>query len=677
MPDWRMRSGRSNGGVRGAGVTSGETFRPDIEGLRGVAVLLVIAFHVGWRRLAGGFVGVDIFFVISGFLIAKQLFGQVERSGRVDLVTFWARRLRRLVPLLIVTVAGTLVASLLIYSPLGWKQLTEEAAASTLYVSNMLFARNGQAYFQSAASPFLHTWSLGVEEQFYIGWPLVLVIVALAVRMRRWPLRRTFTVAVVAISVTSFALGWLLTRRGTPWAFYSAPTRAWEFGVGALAFVAGPQITSLPHWIGRLGGWVGLGAACASAFVFDEFTAMPGTAALLPVLGASAVLAFGAEATGVAVGRLLVLRPLRSLGRVSYAWYLFHWPAIVLTAAALQRNDIGSSSIAAGASLVLAYMATRGIEQPVRQSARLAPNRVAYVGAAALSLVVLAGVGVVRVETNRQLDDPYLAHLVAVRKGRSTSGSSGCAVAEVAPGLSECVYGSSADGPLVMLVGDSHAAQWAPALEQAAVDLGLRLVVRTYGGCPAVEVYVARTGFLDASQACLDQRAETERLITTAKPELVVMSNADYSDRMISGPAGSLLHGTATEQAYSRARRAFAEMVDKQGTHLAVIQDNPGQLEDPIECLARDRDIDGCSAPRARVVPPAESVNEREYADLSSVMPVQTLSTVPLICNEQRCLVERDGRIVYADSGHLAAEFTLAMTPQVEDLIRAGLAASG
>lgn len=639
-------------------------FRTDIEGLRGVAILLVVLFHVEVAGFEGGFVGVDVFFVISGFLISKQLFSETSTSGRVRLLDFWARRLRRLTPLLFFTILATLVSSLVVYSPLAWRSIAVDAMTATIYLSNVHFALDGVQYFTSAPSPYLQTWSLGVEEQFYIGWPILFLVVALVAGRRRDSFRGPLVVGVAAASVASFAVGVLLTDRGTPWAFFGAPARAWEFGAGALLFLVTTRLRHSRQWTPHVVGVAGLALVVVAVTRFDDLTPFPGTAALVPVAATVCLILAGSFSTNW-IGRALSVRPLRSIGRVSYGWYLLHWPALVLVPDALDRHDVTTRLLSVLGALLLAYAATRFVEQPVRDAPGLRATGRVYASAAIATVLLIAGGGVVIGWAERELRDPYLATLEKTRDDRVLAGSGDCTPEEFGDGLRACVYGD-VDGDLsVMLVGDSQAAQWSSAVEMLAREDGLRLVVLTRGGCPAYDVSV-RNRFGSTSSGCEELRGYTDSMLTTFRPDVVLTANADYSGDLLS-PDGDVLDESAAAQSYRQARERFAERVAASGAGLAVVESIPIQPVDPVECLAKNRDPEGCSAPVDEVVPFVEEVTAAERQALASVAEFAMMPVVPLVCDSSRCLVEKDGMVVYSDARHLARGFTEL---QVDDLRR-------
>ncbi len=372
-----------------------DQFRPDIEGLRGVAVLLVVLFHAGVAPLSGGFIGVDVFFVISGFLITGLLVEERARSGRIDLAAFYARRIRRLLPAAALVVAATLPAAWVLLDPLSRGDVLLDGAAAAGSVANVRFAVVASDYFAPdvAPSPFLHFWSLAVEEQFYLVWP-ALVIGAFAL------VRRRLAVAAVvgAILAGSLALELVVTEAAPGLAFYLLPTRAWQLAAGALLAILVGRVAAgaAGRWtrpVASLTGWAGLVAVAGSAAAFDASTPYPGTAALAPTLGAAALILAGSRAAGP-VG-LLSVSPLRFLGRISYALYLWHWPLLVLGAAAVGSAADGAeltgvqAAALVGLAVALATLSTLLVEEPIRRGITRRPRRTIVAGLAGITACVL------------------------------------------------------------------------------------------------------------------------------------------------------------------------------------------------------------------------------------------------------------------------------------------------
>ena len=368
------------------------TRRGDIEGLRAVAVVLVVLFHAGIGDFAGGFIGVDVFFVISGFLITGLLLRERQASGTISLSNFYARRARRLLPAALLVLAVTLLVSLFILPPLLLPGLAGDTAAAALYVSNLGFAVQATDYFAAGAapSPILHFWSLGVEEQFYLCWPLLVLLVARGVgQVQR---RVGLTLALIALSSFVFAL-WL-TEVAQPWAFFSLPARAWELALGGLLAIAGARLARLPVSLAAGAGWLGLGLIVAGGLLLNETTPFPGYAALLPTLGAALVLVSGAQLSRWGPARLLDTALPRFLGRISYSLYLWHWPILVLPALASGLPLSLPERLALVGLSVLAAAATyRWAEDPLRRGRLIGVRtrrNLSLAGVLTLSLALLA-----------------------------------------------------------------------------------------------------------------------------------------------------------------------------------------------------------------------------------------------------------------------------------------------
>jgi peptidoglycan/LPS O-acetylase OafA/YrhL len=368
-------------------------FRPDVEGLRGVAVLLVVLFHAG-LPFSGGFIGVDVFFVISGFLITGLLLREHERAGRVSLSRFYARRVRRLLPAAAVVVLATLAGTWLVVNPLDRPSAMTDGATAVLSVANVRFALLEGDYFTALAqpSPFLHFWSLSVEEQFYLVWPALLFLVARG--RRRW-----VALALGLVLVGSFVASVALTQSAITWAYYSLPTRAWQLATGGLLAVGAAAIgSSVPRVVRALAGvlgWAAIVVLVGAGFVLSDAVAYPGLFALAPTVASAVLIASGTVTGGP--GLLLGVGPLRFLGRISYSLYLWHWPILVLAPLALGRALSLPEGVAlALVAVVVAWLSWRFVEEPFRRG-RLAvafdTRRALQGGLAAIAAVAMTAGG--------------------------------------------------------------------------------------------------------------------------------------------------------------------------------------------------------------------------------------------------------------------------------------------
>ncbi len=387
-----------------------DAFRPDLEGLRGLAILLVLLFHAGIPGIPGGFIGVDVFFVLSGFLITGLLIRERERTGRVSLPAFYARRARRILPAALVVTIGTMLAAALVLPPLDILRAAEDAVAVALSVGNIRFAATATDYFAgtSTPSPFLHYWSLGVEEQFYLLWPALLI---LATRFGRPRLGAGVVLAVVV--ATSLALAIWLTGVAAPWAFYSLPTRAWQLGLGGLLAIAAVGPVGRRVAVARAAaGWAGLAAVLAGSVLIDASTPYPGVAALLPAVGTAAVIASGSGLRW-SPGRLLAIAPMRFLGRISYSLYLVHWPILILPAAGLALDQELPLEVRLGlalASVAVGAVCWRIVEEPIHHAVRFRaqPWRALGIASAAIATTLVV-VFAVSTETSQALDTALTA----------------------------------------------------------------------------------------------------------------------------------------------------------------------------------------------------------------------------------------------------------------------------
>jgi peptidoglycan/LPS O-acetylase OafA/YrhL len=504
----------------------GDHFRPDIEGLRAVAVLAVLAFHARIPFLQGGFIGVDAFFVISGYLITGLLLRELRGNGRIELGRFYARRARRLLPAALFVIFATLLASWFVLSPIDFPEAARDGAAASLYVSNYRFALVATDYFaaQSAPSPLLHYWSLGVEEQFYLFWPLLLLVVA-----RVWAVRR-FWVVAMAVAVVSFALSLLITAVDAPWAFYSLPTRAWQLSLGALAALG---ILALPaRWPSVAATAVsaaGLALIGAGVLLITPSTPYPGVAALLPAVGTVLVIV-GGERRGTPVSRALATPVPRWFGRISYSLYLWHWPILILGPIVMGGGGLRLRIGLAAVSIAVAALSTRFIETPFRtgRASRLPSGRaLAFAGGSSLAIALAALLvsGSLFSAPVAELPRPSLPAagdpqpplmvprlagpipgdlqptLLKARDDRGPIGQDTCVTLIIETEPDPCVIGDEKATTTVVLYGDSHAAMWLPALELIASERHWRIVPVIKVACPPFDVSVWRPALGDRKSA--------------------------------------------------------------------------------------------------------------------------------------------------------------------------------
>ncbi|MDT0141716.1 acyltransferase family protein [Microbacterium sp. PRC9] len=641
-------------------------FRADIQGLRAIAVGSVLLYHAGLPFLPGGYVGVDVFFVISGFLITSHLLGQLESHGTLRFGEFYARRARRILPASFVVLALSVAAALIWYPPLLMKDLWAAAVATALYVPNYFFASANSDYLAESSNPslFQHYWSLGVEEQFYLLWPVLLALVWVLVRSRR-----ALVGVLIAVVAASFALCVWLTFAAQPWAFFSLPSRAWELGVGGLVAVLlqrRPGIVG-ERWAAPL-GWAGIAAMAASVFLFSSETLFPGAAAALPVLGTAAVIAAGESRRGPT--RMLSARGMVFLGTISYSLYLVHWPALVLAGTALPgEQPLWTTLGIAIACVPAAWLLYRFVEDPVRRTPLLTKRRarVTLVGALAGSLACLGlASAAYAVADTRSLhaeraasstviaDAPRGTDFVpdnlapALRDARDSLPEvydDGCMLGIASTDAEGCVYGDPA-APRIVLFGDSHAAQWFPALEGFARPAGYSVEVHAKSSCPAADIASLRRGA--PYPQCPEWRDAVIDRINTSPPALVLV--ATYTDP-------ELAPGVDDDAETWAA--AFGRTLDAIDAPVAMMADTPDMREDPAPCLsAHLSDAAACAQPRTVAL---EGPARDGEATAAAKRGIPLVDLNEYLCDADACPPIIGNTLVYRDSHHLTAAISADM----------------
>ncbi|MDJ1114489.1 acyltransferase family protein [Microbacterium dauci] len=657
-------------------------FRDDIQALRALAVVLVVVYHF-WPggALQGGYVGVDVFFVISGYLITRHLVTGLS-GGTLTLRRFWARRIRRLLPAALLVICVTVVATLLIAPVSMWQQTMVEAIGSTFSLQNVVLMLNSVDYLAEGAnpSPLQHYWSLSVEEQFYLVWP-VLLLAAIALG-RRWGRRSVVTVAIVAVTVVSFAASLVVTEVSASIAYFIPVTRAWEFGVGALVALA-PRLLA-----DRLGGGIratiavaGLAAIVLAAFVFDAATPFPGAAAALPVLGTAAVIAAADTSGPTAI--LARIPAVQFLGRVSYSLYLWHWPLVVLLDIGVRTLGVTLPPLVQGAvlvvpALVLAWASKRWIEdrflEPKGDTATTRRSfAVAGVAASAVATLAVAGM----LMSTATVADAQQRFTAAIDGGACVGAAAqpGCAPTEViAPAvlarddlpstyaggcqagprqaeLETCVLGDADAETTIAVVGDSHAASWIPALETIAEDRGWRIHTYLKSSC----AWATDAGNGDALQrssceAWNDDLGET-------------LTEADYDAVITSYFAPTELSDADTEARAAGLAEAWTPVAEA-GTPVVAIEDTPRLTDDAADCVfASRRDPEACTGPVHVDDSSAETLQvASEAVDGTSVIDLDAA----FLDDQDRVNIVEGGLVLWRDSHHFTATFSSSLAEDVE-----------
>ena len=696
-----------------ASVVDDDEFRPDIEGLRAVAVVVVVLFHARVSRFAGGFVGVDVFFVLSGFLITRLLLREVATTGTIALRHFWARRARRLLPASCVVVVATVIAAQVLLAPIAQRPLATDALAAGGFVINFVFAGRLGDYFASqlgqTPSPLLHFWSLAVEEQFYLFWPLAL----LALRRRPRQYRRLVTVMMIIVAVASFVTCLWMTRAHPTGAFYLLPARMWELAIGGLVAVGGSAWRLVSPTARGVAAWIGVAGVATAVLTFDGSIEFPGSAALLPVLGtALIVVGGGTGAADFAPVAILRHRSLQWIGRRSYAIYLWHWPALVLAEAKWGPLSLGQRLIAIGVAVALAAASLRLVEDPVRHSTWVTsrPNRGLILGASLCATVALVGAislavprrlatGTVAAAPVLALDAPTttkasgsagapaavtlpnelvgndLATLVAANQvvlaqGLATSAvpsnmrpslaklfddrpavyGDGCVAIGVDDTLNACRYGKTSSSVKIVLLGDSHAAQWFPPLRTIADRNGLELIVLAKGGCPAASVSIPTATL---ARTCPIWRDKAVQFIANEHPDLVILTGSR--------------HYPNTDAEWRTGFDSTVTRLKGLTPRLLVLGDNPDSSEDPATCLsAHLNDVGSCVNHRIKAVETGKLEAERTVAEQNGARFVDTSDW---LCTATDCPLIIGDILLFRDINHLTTVAADWFTPMLEAIV--------
>lgn len=634
------------------------SFRRDVEGLRGVAVLLVVGCHCDISWCAGGFVGVDIFFVLSGYLITGLLAAEYRCASRLNLLEFYARRVRRLLPSCVIVLATTTLFAAAFLSPQEMRLAGQAARWAGLYASNLYFDRNAADYFASNVenNPLLHTWSLGLEEQFYLVWPL-LILVALRGARR---LQRVITV-LTAVTILSYIYCISTTRMAPTVAFYELPARAWEFAAGGLlAFLPTSGKSNNSRWAVAL-GFFGLLAVLAACLFVKGGAAFPGWIALLPVSGTLAILLAGVNAPKRGVSAFLSASPLQFIGSRSYGWYLWHWPFLVFASILYPGITSGGKVLAASASLLAAGFTYRVVERPIRDNAYLTvrPQLSLSIALCATAIIVSAS-SILIVHGNRQLAmDETFRSIGAASNDIADISISACVSQGPSLRVNTCAFGSSDTNRTIVLFGDSHAIQWFNAVRNAAAMAHWRLVTVFRFGCAASDINPHQLSSL--KNECSEWRARALQAIVAMHPSAVIM--ASYTGATIRGFRAE--QPMSTEELRLGTRRTL-ERLSSTGVPIVLLRDTPLPPFDIPQCVARNalkvNAADACNFDASAAMDEKAFYAERSAAE--GLHNIYFLDMSDLICPGSSCPAMLHGLIVYRDDNHLTGTFagTLAQT---------------
>jgi peptidoglycan/LPS O-acetylase OafA/YrhL len=694
-------------------------FSPEIQALRALAVMSVVVFHFWPLRITGGYVGVDVFFVISGFLITGQLVREYQRSGTLDLVRFWARRIRRLFPAALLVLLVTLGVAVALLPVQRWQQVVTQFWACLALIQNWVLGYSAINYFNADTnvSPLQHYWSLSVEEQFYLVWPvLLLVVVIVTRRFGKGRALRAFVVAAVVIGIASFVWSIIETEASQSFAYFSTLTHVWEFVAGGILAVAATRVRTIIQSNRLLRHPVVLGLALvggallivASDFHFTASTLFPGWIAIIPVIGTLAVLVVSIVGAPGVLHKIVSFRPITWTGDISYSLYLWHWPIIVFAPVIFGKLiPLRVSLPLLALAFALAWLTKILVEDPIRlgKLARVRPLYSYAVGAALVILSVVISLvpyqnfqGQVataaalsqKLETqsldvnancfgaNAVLNAPaggcpeshqisaaqshvsqWLEFIPPPSNGDWAATWSGCPTANSAK-LAPCYFGPSDAKFNVAVVGDSHGFQWANAILPLAQKNKWRLSINWFAGCGILEPGpdIGHIGDGEDSPTCVAwEKAALNHVVSDPKINVVVMSA--FTQKFTHGGAPIM---SGIQQGY---KDAFTRILDA-GKQVIVVADTPLPQKNVPECLAASNvKDDPCTTPLSF------ALNDDPMVDAAKAIHNPSIHVVDLhsVFCDTICHSVVGGIPAYKDGHHLTTPFLETLTPVFEPLL--------
>jgi peptidoglycan/LPS O-acetylase OafA/YrhL len=657
-------------------------FRPDVEGLRALAVLLVVLYHGKFLGITGGYVGVDVFFVISGFVITGLLIRERSSTKRTSLLGFYARRVRRILPAATLVILATVFSSYIFLGNVLANGVANDGRWAAVFVSNFHFESIGTSYLTAhlPPSPLQNYWSLSVEEQFYLVFPTLFLLVARA--RGTLSLQKRMTVVLIAVIVLSLGLSVVQTASSPAAAYFSPFTRAWELALGGLIAVSTSLLRKFPIGLANVMTWAGLGMILLAAFSFDDLTPYPGSAVVVPVVGAGLTIAGGVVARGRGAELVLGTQPFQWLGRRSYGWYLVHWPILII-ATESQRNLLlpgWEKALLMVGALGVAGILFRLIEDPVRHLQTPKIQTVVVGGVTVFATVVVLSV-VVAMNSVGYRNYPVVpaANLASVTRELVAASSITNVPHTLVPSVDQassdwggnfestmcisgveeltshiCVLGDTHAEKLVVALGDSHVLMWLPALDWIAKKDHLRLVVLSHWFCPTVVVTIQNppgSGSVGrAYTACNKWRQWAIHWVNRNRPSVLLVSNEDlYQTPAHSSTAPSFFSADAWQSGMTK----LLEQIQVPGLRKVILGNIPVLSQVASVCLSNHvGNVQACSAPAAAATLSFRQSEQNAAASTGA----EYIDTTPWFCSS-RCNAIVKNYIVYMDQFHVTATY--------------------
>lgn len=650
-------------------------FRPELEGVRAVAAFLVAVYHIWIGSVSGG---VDVFFIVSGYLITTSLLSRMERDGKINFIENLLNLAKRLVPLSFTVLLVTALLAIWLLPQTIWKQTISELFSSMFYFQNWQLATSAVDYLgqNNEASPLQHFWAMSIQGQFYITWPFIITAVyLLAKKVLKTPVRKTLLAVLVAIFAVSLSYSIYMTDANQPWAYFDTFARAWEFSLGGILALLIPYLT-FNKTVSFVMGWLGLAVICFTGMVLPVSTVFPGYAALLPTFGVIFVIVSAENSSRFGVKRLLSSKPLMYFGSISYGFYLWHWPLLVFYYAYFKTDTVtlwaGLAILAL--SFVLSVFSIKKIEAPVRElNVRQSKRRVAKVLVAIALPVIVVGTSwnlYVQASMNEEAAMEYsiekypgaraISENIVPEEGVEPIPSMGmikddlpsfyeghtCSSHGKDATVKKCSYGVT-DNPdhVVALVGGSHSGHWFPALEKIAPELNLQVDVFIKDACR----FTADDFGGALSESCMAWNEDVTEALKQNPPDMIFTTSTVES-------------GDTVPTGYVEKWKAFEGITD-----IFAVRDNPKMPQNIADCLAKE--AEDCSAPRDEV--------------LSEVLPwenteglpgnVSFFDTSPYFCDDETCPPIIGNIIIYRDRAHLTTRYVETMAPVIGEALEEAL----
>ena len=652
-------------------------YRPDIQGLRAVAIMMVVSMHCGILDIHGG---VDVSFVLSGFLIGGQLLAEIDKTGKVSLTKFWARRFRRLAPPMAITIVGTAVAAWIFGSPLRFRDYVADGLSASLSFLNWRLVENGTDYFANdgSQSPYQHFWSLGIEEQFYVAAPILLVVTA-------WLSRKIFrnrflvVLGLLAVIAGSSYLGWKETSENQPLAYFATHTRIWEITTGVLLALAAPLVSRMNAGLAAVLTWLGLGTTLVTAMLISDATPLPGYAVAGPVAGALLVIAGGCANPRLGAERLLDNPVLDFIGNASYGWYLLHWPLLVLWPSIVDREFTMSDRFrVAVLSFLLAVLMHYAVERRFKRNTQLVARPWKGVLTGFVLTGVTAGAMVAATSVPLNLATVSSGEVPAGYKGQTsvekavtvtklsaltqstllkapddTTDRDCIATIEVTryQPLDKCVVGAPDGKTTMALFGDSHAWQWMDLYDAIGKDLGVRITVMSKAGCSPQVYRILNPEVNREYRECDSWRESVFATLTKSKPDVIVVADRV---RQEAGRDGAV---------------AAWKVLQKTGSQLVYMTDTPQPGQNVPDCLATHLDdAAACNRPDWQAL---EYTDFRAMEkDVAEKYGAKIIDTEDAFCANSVCPSVIGDQVVYYDNSHVTASYSKTVKPYMEPLVK-------